>query len=87
MSVISREGACDGEIGWAGRLSIAYAGLLARVKALRNRRAAYYMADLPDHLLADIGLKRDDVHAALKADWREDPTYVLARTACRRRSN
>jgi uncharacterized protein YjiS (DUF1127 family) len=61
--------------------------LSAMVRTLRNRRAAYRMSELPDYLLNDIGLKRDDVHEALHADWREDPTYRLAiRAGQRRRS-
>ncbi|WP_019996709.1 DUF1127 domain-containing protein [Aureimonas ureilytica] len=59
--------------------------LRAIVRTLRNRRAAYHVAELPDYLLNDLGLKRDDVHAALHADWREDPTYRLAMTASERR--
>ncbi|WP_246333356.1 DUF1127 domain-containing protein [Aureimonas mangrovi] len=56
----------------------------AFVRAMRNRRAALHIADLPDSLLADLGLKRDDVHEALATSWREDPTYRLADCARRR---
>ena len=59
--------------------------LRAVARTLVNRRAAYRVSELPDHLLKDIGLKRDDVHEALHADWREDPTFKLALAAARRR--
>ncbi|WP_182086690.1 DUF1127 domain-containing protein [Aureimonas sp. ME7] len=59
--------------------------LRAIVRTLLNRRAAYRVSELPDHLLKDIGLKRDDVHEALHADWREDPTFKMALAAARRR--
>ena len=65
------------------RLAIAAGGALWR--ALRNRRAALHVADLSDEMLSDIGLRRDDVHVALNASWREDPTYQMAILAHRRR--
>ena len=57
----------------------------AMARALVNRRAALRISDLPDELLNDIGLRRDDVHEALKTNWREDPTYRMAVAARRRR--
>lgn len=63
------------------RLSLAGAAIGAMVRSLRNRRRAFQVADLPDHLLSDIGLKRDDIHTALNTHWRQDPTYVLATRA------
>lgn len=56
----------------------------AMVRTLLNRRAAYRVSELPDYLLTDIGLKRDDVHAALNSDWREDPTLRMALAAKKR---
>lgn len=67
------------------RASLAGSALLAIARSLRNRRQAFYVGELPDHLLADMGLRRDDVHAALQSDWRTDPTYHLARAARERR--
>jgi uncharacterized protein YjiS (DUF1127 family) len=49
--------------------------------ALRNRRQVRRLADLDDHLLADIGLTRDDVAAAATVPIHEDPTRRLAATA------
>ncbi|MBC8130133.1 MAG: DUF1127 domain-containing protein [Rhizobiaceae bacterium] len=61
------------------------AAALAMIRMLRNRRAAHRLADMPDYLLSDVGLRRDDVHDALTAGWREDPTFQLALKAARRR--
>ncbi|MBO0903020.1 DUF1127 domain-containing protein [Jiella sonneratiae] len=57
----------------------------AIVKTMVNRRRVQALADMPDHVLADIGIRRDDVAFALGADWREDPSYKLALIAARRR--
>ncbi|MBB3936798.1 DUF1127 domain-containing protein [Aureimonas phyllosphaerae] len=65
--------------------ALAFPAFRAIVRTLLNRRAAYRVSELPDYLLKDIGLKRDDVHEALHADWREDPTFKLALAAARRR--
>ncbi len=63
------------------RPRVGLAAAAAIVRALIHRRQALRVADLPDHLLADMGLRRDDVHAALTSNWRADPTYLLARSA------
>lgn len=67
--------------GLRSGLSLAFSALGAMARTLRNRREALRVDALPDHLLADIGLKRDDVYAALHASWRSDPTYLMARSA------
>lgn len=67
------------------QLTLFATAILAMVRTLKNRRAALHLADLPDHLLHDVGLKRDDVHAALQTTWRTDPTYLLALCASERR--
>lgn len=69
----------------APTLGAGISALRAIVRTFLNRRAAYRVSDLPDHLLTDIGLKRDDVHDAMHADWREDPTFKMAMAAARRR--
>ncbi|KQT87942.1 DUF1127 domain-containing protein [Aurantimonas sp. Leaf443] len=63
----------------------AIAALRAIVKALINRRAAMRVSEMPDRMLKDIGLRRDDIHDALHADWRDDPTFRLAIAAARAR--
>lgn len=62
-------------------LRLGFAALGAMARTFANRQAALRVSDLPDHLLADVGLKRDDVHAALQTSWRTDPTYLMARSA------
>lgn len=62
-----------------------YAGLRSIVRMLVNRRAARQLSEMPDYLLGDLGLRRDDVHLALRQDWREDPTFKLAMVVARRR--
>ncbi len=84
MTLASKTPAPYGET-LAQSIRIGFMALRAIVRTLRNRRAAYQVAELPDYLLNDLGLKRDDVHEALSADWRQDPTYKLALTASQRR--
>lgn len=57
----------------------------AIVRTMANRRAARRLSEMPDYLLTDLGIRRDDVSEALHADWHQDPTYRLAMTAARRR--
>jgi uncharacterized protein YjiS (DUF1127 family) len=64
---------------------IVLAAGVAIARMISNRRSAHHIAELPDYLLGDIGLKRDDVHEALNRGWREDPTFQLALKASRRR--
>lgn len=67
----------------AGKTAIGAASAI--VRTMGNRRAARQLSDLPDYLLSDMGIRRDDVSEALRANWREDPTYRLAVKAARRR--
>ena len=56
-----------------------HAGRLYR--AIKHCRAIAVLADQDDHLLADIGLTRDDLrHAMRQPIWR-DPTALLSRRA------
>jgi uncharacterized protein YjiS (DUF1127 family) len=75
---------CERPVGRLNRYALAIGAFL---RAMRNRRAVLHIADLPDNLLADLGLRRDDVHEALATSWREDPTYRLANCARRRAPN
>lgn len=84
MSLFPRT-AGDGFLPSLPRVGVAFAAVGAMARSFNNRRAAHRIADLPDHLLTDIGLRRDDVHVALSAHWREDPTYQLALRAAGRR--
>jgi molybdate transport system substrate-binding protein len=49
------------------------------VVAVRHRRQLRSLVDYDDHLLADIGLNRRDVHAALSEPLWRDPTAHLVR--------
>ena len=57
------------------------------LRALRNRRYAGQLAGLDDRMLADIGLTRSDLRDAYAEPLWHDPTDVLARRACERRSS
>ncbi len=71
----------------ASQTSSAPAAALTRVlQALRNgfrlwsrRRTLTKVAELDDHLLADIGLKREDVRWALDLPFSHDPMPELLR--------
>jgi uncharacterized protein YjiS (DUF1127 family) len=54
------------------------------VLAFKHRRELGYLADLDDHMLADIGLKRTDLQDVAKPLW-QDPTSMLAHRAVERR--
>ena len=64
---------------------ILIASVAAMFRSFSNRRAAHRLAELPDYLLSDIGVRRDEVHEALNRGWQEDPTFQLAIKASRRR--
>jgi uncharacterized protein YjiS (DUF1127 family) len=48
------------------------------VVAVKHRRELRRLIDLDDHALADIGLTRSDLHAALSAPPWRDPTKGLS---------
>jgi uncharacterized protein YjiS (DUF1127 family) len=65
---------------WIGNSAAAlmrcWRGLVVRIK---HRRELARLADLDDHMLADVGLTRSDLHAAhCEPLWR-DPTSILER--------
>ncbi len=72
----------------AGRLSF-WQNLAAGVQAIparflrlvANRMSAKRLHDLDDYQLADIGLVRSDVDAALETGLLDDPTAQLAHAA------
>ncbi|WP_167591767.1 DUF1127 domain-containing protein [Jiella endophytica] len=68
----------------AGILVLATAAR-AIVTTMINRRRVQALADLPDYMLKDIGIRHDDIATALGADWREDASYKLALIAAHRR--
>ena len=53
--------------------------------AVKNRHDASRLANLDDHMLADIGLTRSDLRDAYAESLWRDPTTILARRAGERR--
>jgi uncharacterized protein YjiS (DUF1127 family) len=51
--------------------------LLNALRSYRNRRAIYHLGDMTDTELADIGLRRADLHVAWRAPFGVDPTERL----------
>lgn len=64
-----------------------FAGLFAGLaRLIEGRRAAAELTRLDQHILADIGLTRDDVLAAFERPMIEDPTVHLASVVRERRA-
>ena len=64
------------------------AALVQRLaRALKNRRDARTLAGLDDHMLADIGLTRSDLHDAYSESLWRDPTDLLAQRVAERRGS
>ncbi|MEM6615279.1 MAG: DUF1127 domain-containing protein [Pseudomonadota bacterium] len=55
-------------------------------QAVSNRRAIQNIAELDDHMLADIGLKREEVMRAQRLPLWVDPVDSLNHAACTRRN-
>lgn len=53
---------------------------------VRHRRDVRSLVHLDDHTLADIGLLRTDVHAALAGPFFADPSRALKAACCHWRS-
>jgi hypothetical protein len=47
--------------------------------AIKHRRQLVDLVDSEDHRLTDMGITRDDLHAALSEPVWRDPTTTLAR--------
>ncbi|HVW56554.1 MAG TPA: DUF1127 domain-containing protein [Rhizobiaceae bacterium] len=54
------------------------------VRAIRNRREIYRLGTMSDVELADIGLRRTDLHVALRSPFGVDPTVSLGSIATAR---
>src|SRR5947207_2882789 len=61
-------------------------GVWQAAVAVKRRRDLSQLADRDDHLLADVGLTRDDLRAAASAPFWSDPTDILERRVNRRRA-
>jgi uncharacterized protein YjiS (DUF1127 family) len=65
---------------------VALAGRLAALwQAIENRRQIGRLATLDDRYLADIGITRGDVHAALASSLSDNPSNQLRALAGERR--
>ena len=53
-------------------------------RAMRNRREIYRLGTMSDVELADIGLRRTDLHVALRSPFGVDPTISLGSIATAR---
>jgi uncharacterized protein YjiS (DUF1127 family) len=53
-------------------------------RSMRNRREIYRLGEMSDVELADIGLRRTDLHVALRSPFGIDPTASLKATAATR---
>jgi uncharacterized protein YjiS (DUF1127 family) len=80
-SFIARQHGAFGE----GLLAVAVETLRRVVRTWSNRRTVVSLADFDDHMLADIGLSRDDVRQALSLPFGEDPALMLQHLALRNR--
>ena len=58
---------------------------LAALRAWNNRRHLSRLSDLDDHLLADLGISREDVRWALDLPFSYDPGIELQKRAMRSR--
>jgi uncharacterized protein YjiS (DUF1127 family) len=56
-------------------------GLRQVIIAIKHRRQLADLVDCEDHRLSDMGITRDDLHAALSEPLWRDPTTALARRA------
>ena len=58
----------------------------AAVRAYQRRRQLMRLSEVDDHLLADIGVTREDVRWALDLPFSHDPGLELQRRAMRNRA-
>jgi uncharacterized protein YjiS (DUF1127 family) len=57
------------------------------LRAWNSRQKVTNLLDLDDHMLADVGLTREDVRWALDLPFTHDPGLELQRRALRNRSH
>ena len=65
----------------AGSLAESISGIRNAFRAWQNRRRLSKLKDLDDHLLADVGLTRDDLDWALHLPFAVNPVIELQRRA------
>jgi uncharacterized protein YjiS (DUF1127 family) len=69
--------ASQGAEAQAGLLETAFRTVAQMIRSFNRRRAASKLSELDDHLLADIGLSREDVRAALDLPFAHDVSHEL----------
>jgi uncharacterized protein YjiS (DUF1127 family) len=72
-------------VGVRGVLLMLVQSLRRIILAVKRRRVLTRLAELDDHLLADIGITRYDLSAAGREPLLRDPTTLLAQRARDRR--
>ena len=65
MSITLKGSGRDEFVGIASSVRVGFAAIPAILRSWRNRRHAYRLSEMPDYLLSDLGIRRDDVHEAL----------------------
>jgi len=66
----------------AGILHTVFEASKRAYRSWKNRRQVAELGDFDDHMLADIGLTRNDVREALDLPFSVDPGRELQRRAC-----
>lgn len=78
--------ASQGNLAPAGVLSALLRSASAALRSWNNRRQVKALGEFDDHLLADIGVTREDVRWALDLPFSHDPGIELQRRALRNRA-
>lgn len=66
---------------FAQMVKVAITSALRRWTLYRGRRQVMHLSEFDDHLLRDIGLRREDVYTAIHYRGHEDPTRMLGELA------
>ncbi len=77
--------ASQGNHAATGVLSVVVRDLSAAFRSWNKRRQLKTLSEFDDHLLADIGVTKDDVRWALDLPFAYDPGVELQRRALRNR--
>ncbi|MBB5701153.1 uncharacterized protein YjiS (DUF1127 family) [Ochrobactrum daejeonense] len=67
--------------GFAQMVKAVITSALRRWALSGGRRQVMHLSEFDDHLLRDIGLRREDVYTAVHYRGHEDPTRVLGELA------
>ncbi len=70
---------------FAQMVKAVFASILRRWTFSNGRRQVINLSELDDHLLRDIGLRREDIYTAVHYRGVEDPTRVLSELSARQR--